>query len=255
MFRKNQKNDNLIYADTGSPEGAPAPRKKDHRRLAAAMVALTVALAAAVGVMTLGISLRGREDRYSAAKDLVDEKYYEEALLVFDDLGDYRDSRDQAQQLRDKQAAYDNATDLLEQQRYEEALGIYRSLGDYADSAQQAAYYVNYRKALDLMTEIDTGKTRLLTRILAEQVKLTDERSYPTIVGYETAAALLESLGDYRTAAALADRCYYSAGLVKLGWEDWDGALAYLDRMSEETAAEFFEEYQRHYNEKTQEGR
>lgn len=252
MFRKIQKNtDDLVYAD----DQAPKTRKHGRLRIGALVTALAVVLAAVLGAVTLSIALRSRETRYTAAKALAAEKAYEEALAAFDDLGDYRDSRAQAQQLRDQQAAYDNAVDLLQQQRYEEALAIFRSLGDYADSAEMAAYQVTYYKALNLLTQIDTGKTQLLTRILSDQVKLTDERSYPTIVGYETAAALLESLGDYRSAPALVDRCYYSAGLVKLGWEDWDGAYAYMDRMTPETAAEFYQEYQQHRNEKAEEGR
>lgn len=252
MFRKNrQKNEELIYTDTASGQ-APKPSGKGKVRIGALILALAVILAAAGSAVALGIALRGREERYAAAKALAAEKSYTEALAVFDDLGDYRDSRLQAQQLRQQQTDYDNAMNLLAQQRYDEALTMFRALGDYADSAEMAAYQVPYYKALNLLTEIDTGKTQLLTRILSDQVKLTDERSYPIIVGYETAAALLESLGDYRSAPALVDRCYYSAGLVKLSWEDWDGALAYMGKMKEETAAQFYEEYQRHYSESTE---
>lgn len=247
-FRK--KKGDLVYADDQPRKTRP----KGKLRIGALVTALAVILAAVLGAVAIGVALQGREERYAAAKALAAEKSYSEALAVFDDLGDYRDSRARAQHLRDCRAAYDNAQTLLTQQRYEEAQAIFRSLGDYADSAEMAAYQVTYHKALDLLTEIDTGKTQLLTRILTDQVKLTDERSYPTVVGYETAAALLESLGDYRSAPALVDRCYYSAGLVKLGWEDWEGARAYLEKMTEETAAEFLEEYQRHYSEKTGEG-
>ena len=255
MFRKKQKTGGdpheLIYADTGADQAAK-PRRQGRLRVGALVTALALVLGAVLGTVTLGIALRNREARYAAARALVQDKSYPEALAVFRDLGDYRDSRLQAQQLLDQQAAYENAAALLDQQRYEEALAIFRSLGNYSDSAQMAACQVTYRKALDLLTEIDTGKTQLLTRILSDRVKLTDERSYPTIVGYETAAALLESLGDYRSAPALLDRCYYSAGLVKLGWEDWDGALAYMEKMTQETAAEFYQEYQQHYSEKAE---
>lgn len=256
MFRKYPANrqgansGDLIYADTNSAEAASGSGGKGKRRLAAAVIALSVAVTAALGVMTIGIVLHRREERYAAAAALVQEKAYDEALRAFLELKDYRDSRNQVQRLQEQQAAYDAALELLHQQRYEEAQAAFRALGDYADSAVMAAYHVTYQKALALQTEIDIGKTQLLTRILTDQVKLTDERSYPTIVGYETAAALLESLGDYRSAPALVDRCYYSAGLVRLGWEDWEGALAYMDKMSEETAAQFYEEYQQYYQEK-----
>lgn len=255
MFRnfssKRAASGDLVYADSNSPEAASGSGGKGKRRLAAAVIALCVAVTAALGVMTIGILVRRREDRYTAALALVQEKAYQEAAAAFGELGDYRDSRNQVQRLQEQQAAYDAALELLHQQRYEEAQAAFRALGDYADSAVMAAYHVTYQKALALKAEIDIGKTQLLTRILTDQVKLTDERSYPTIVGYETAAAMLESLGDYRSAADLVDRCYYSAGLVRLGWEDWAGALSYMEKMSGETAAQFYEEYQQYYAEKT----
>lgn len=243
MFRKRQQDATagLVYADAGT---TAKPRTKNKRRLAAGLIALAVTLGVIGAAAAVGISLNNREQRYTAAKDMAADKQYDQALEAFEALGDYRDSRALALELEAKQTAYEAARELLQQQRYEEAAAAFRALGGYADSAQQAAYQVNYQKALDLLTEIDVGKTQLLTRILSDQVKLTDERSYPAIVGYETAAALLKSLGDYRSAPALVDRCYYSAGLVKLSWSDWEGALAYMEKMTAETAAEFLEEYQ-----------
>lgn len=256
MFGKNRLNHPLsdtgplIYADTQSGE---APKKTGtgrwlHMR-SVAILAVTV-LAAMMLVLFVGLGIRSREDSYQLARQLAEQKDYAAAMEEYTSLGDYRDSKSQLANLEANQAAYAAAADLLEQQRYDEAIAAFRALGDYADSAEQAAYHVTYQKALDLLTEIDTGKTHLLTRILTDEVRLTDEKSYPTIVGYEAAAALLESLGDYRSAPALVDRCYYSAGLVKLGWEDWEGALAYMEKMTQETAAEFYQDYEQHYNEK-----
>ena len=251
MFGKNRKNSpgsdagNLVYADAQAAQTAP------RRRLRGLLSAVAALLLVAVVVMAgtaMQYRFREKQDRYDLAQTLLQDKKYAAAEAEFEALGNFRDSQAQTARLAQLQADYDTALELVEQQRYEEAAAAFRSLGDYADSAEWAAYRVTYRKALDLITEIDVGKTQLLTRILSDQVRLTDENSYPTTVGYEAAAALLESLGDYAAAPALMDRCYYSAGLVKLGWKDWDGALAYMEKMTPDTAMEFFEEYQQHYS-------
>lgn len=239
MFGKNRKNTpdagDLIYADTQPAKG----RRHSGRRLMAAVIALLAVLTILAAALTLNLVLQTREERYAAALDLLEEQQYDAALAQFTALEDYRDSRAMAEQLRRKQADYEAAAALADQQRYDEAIAAFRALGDYADSAQQAAYHVTYRKALDLLAETDAGETQLLTRILNSRTRLTDENSYPTVVGYEAAAALFESLGDHADAAVLADRCYESAGRVKLSWGDISGALAYLEKMSPAAAEAF----------------
>lgn len=259
MFFKSRKNasasnpGDLIYADTLPRTARKKPHPARQQRLTTAAIAVLSFITAALLSLTLYNALTRREDRYLQACRLMDRKDYATAMAEFEALGSYRDSQAIVTRLTEQQAAYDTAAALVVQQRYAEAITAFRALGSYADSAEQAAYQVTYQKALDLIAEIDVGKTQLLTRILTDQVRLTDENSYPTTVGYEVAAALLESLGDYKNAPTLTDRCYYSAGLVKLGWEDWAGALAYMEKMSPETAAEFNEEYQQRVSEKNNE--
>ena len=251
MFNRRRKpSGNLVYADASPRELSP---KKPRRRLAHLVLAIAAAAIVLMAAVTAWYAYRDLQDHYDRAQALLAEKEYTAAMDELEVLGNFRDSKAILTRLNEQQAAYDTAADLVAQQRYSEAITAFRALGDYADSAQQAAYQVTYQKALDLLWEIDMGKQQLLTRILAEQVRLTDENSYPTTVGYEAAAALLESLGDYKSAPALVDRCYYSAGLVKLSWNDWEGALAYVDRMTPDTAAEFLEEYQQRYHEYSEE--
>ena len=239
----------LIYADAQTTETPATPSVRRKRGLASVVLTLLLVAMVVMAVTAMQYRIRDKQEGYGLAHALLQEREYEAAQAGFDALGNYRDSQAQAAQLAGQKAAYDTAVELVAQQRYDEAVAAFRALGDYADSAEWAAYRVTYRKALDLIAEIDVGKTQLLTRILSDQVRLTDENSYPTTVGYEAAAALLESLGAYQSAPALIDRCYYSAGLVKLGWKDWDGALAYMKKMTPETAVEFFQEYQQHYSE------
>ena len=237
----------LIYADPQRKEPKQGRDPGGRRRRWMGLLSLGAVLILLGAAMTLGLWMAERQARYDQARTLLAQKEYDSAREVLEQLGSFRDSRALAARLEQQAADYDAALALLDQQRYEEAQAAFRALGDYADSAEQAACGVTYRKALDLIMEIDVGQTGLLTRILTEQVRLTDENSYPTTLGYEVAAALLESLGDYKSAPALRDRCYYSAGLVKLGWKDWEGALACMDKMTPATAEEFCQEYQQRF--------
>lgn len=261
MFEKNRQyrtgsaSAGLIYADTQPGKRSKKPDPAKRRRLVAAVLTLVAVLALGSIALTLRIGIQQQEKRYAQAAALLDSREYDAAQRAYEALGDYRDSRSLAAGLAAQRAAYDAAGELLVQQRYEEAAAAYRSLGTYADSALQAACGVTYQKALDLLNQTDAGQTQLLTRILGSQPRLTDEKGYPAIVGYEAAAALFESLEGYADTAVLIDRCYYSAGLVKLDWKDWEGALAYTGRMSAKAAAAFYQEYEQRYTESTaQEG-
>lgn len=249
MFGKNRQNNkgsatgDLIYADT-----QPIRSKKDAdparwHRLAAAVITLTAVLTALSIAFTLWLSVQRREERYLHARSLLSSREYDAAQAEFEALGDYRDSQSQYGALEGLRQAYRAAEALLDQQRYDEAVSAFRALGDYADSSRQAAYGVTYRKAMDLLSQTDEGRTQLLLRILGSQARLTDDNDYPAVVGYEAAAALFESLGDYENAPVLADRCYHSAARVRMKWEDWEGALAYMDRMSQSAADDLYQEY------------
>lgn len=261
MFEKNRQNTaepasgGLIYADAAPGKRPKKPDPARRRRLIAAVIALVAVLAICAIALALRIGIQQQEKRYVQAAALLDSREYDAAQAAFEALGDYRDSRSLAAELKAQRESYDAAAALVAQQRYDEAVTAYRALGDYADSATLAAYGVTYQKALDLLNQTDAGQTQLLTRMLGSQPRLTDEKGYPAIVGYEAAAALFESLEGYADTAVLIDRCYYSAGLVKLDWQDWEGALAYTGRMSASAAANFYQEYEQRYAESTaQEG-
>ena len=261
MFEKNRQNPpgsaagDLIYADAQPRKRTRKPDPARRRRLFAAVIALVAVLAIGSIALALRIGIQQQEKRYVQAAALLDSREYDAARAAFEALGDYRDSRSVAAELKAQQKSYDAAAALVAQQRYDEAVTAYRALGDYADSITLAAYGVTYQKALDLLNQTDAGETLLLTRMLGSQPRLTDEKGYPAIVGYEAAAALFESLEGYADTPILIDRCYYSAGLVKLEWQDWEGALVYTGRMSAAAAANFYQEYEQRYMEYTaQEG-
>ena len=147
MFTKNPQDmtqtDYLIYADT-----APTGRRCDpaRRRLLAVMALVLVALIAAVTTaMVLGRSIKNREARYIHAQELLAGQAYQEAVVEFEALGDYKDSQEQFASLTAQETIYQEAQALLTQAEegasrtapivyYDAAAALLEELGDYGDA-------------------------------------------------------------------------------------------------------------------------
>lgn len=253
MFRKNPKIDtdasdgNLIYADTQSGKPADSRDPADWRRLAVVVMAVIAVMTVVTISQTLLVSVRHREQRYTTARELLDQREYAAAMTEFEALGDYRDSQDYLAELQEQQVAYEAAVKLVDQQRYEEAIAAFEALGDYADSREQARFHVTYRMAVDLAAETEAGERTLLTRILSARTTIPEDPYITAMLGYDTAAEIFRQLGDYEDAAARADRCVYSAAMVALECGNWTQALGYMESMTPETAAEFYAVYEAEY--------
>ena len=245
MFWKRKRSDEeLIYADPQS--GRPAKKSRQHGqrglKILAAAAVTTALMVLTASVLT--ITIQGRGQRYQDALRLLELKQYEQAAAELESLDDFRDSAALLARLESSEKRYAAALDLVEQQRYDDAIAAFRSLGDYADSPRWAAFGVTYRRALDLMDQTAAGDSQLLRRVLPDEVRLTDEGSQTAILGWEAAAAMLESLGDYEDAPAKIDECYRNAAALKLAEGNVAGAAAYAEKMSENEAARLLAEIQ-----------
>lgn len=94
------------------------------RKIVAMMLALTMAL-------VLG-GCAGSD--YKKALELFEQGQYEEAKSVFEELGDYRDSKEQVSNCK-----YNIAQGMFEQGQYEEAQTVFEELGEYQDSKEQVS--------------------------------------------------------------------------------------------------------------------
>ncbi len=77
---------------------------------------------------------------YRNAVKLMEQGNYEEAIVAFTAMGDYRDSAAQIQacEIGILDREYNAAAALMEQGSYEEAVLVFSSLGDYRDSRQRS---------------------------------------------------------------------------------------------------------------------
>lgn len=78
--------------------------------------------------------------KYEEAKKMLAEGQYEQAMILFDELGDFDDSALMLTESRDRNTwvYYDEACLLQEAGKWEEAAQIFDSLGDFSDSAAKA---------------------------------------------------------------------------------------------------------------------
>lgn len=124
-------------------KAAAAEQAKKTKKIA--MIAapiVVVAIAAAVLISNFVKAQQeeaARLEAYNAAAALAEAGKYDEAIAAFTELGDYKDSAEQTEHLKNsaeqiKEAAYNQAVTLSENGEFDEAYAAFEELGDYKDS-------------------------------------------------------------------------------------------------------------------------
>ena len=133
--------------------------------------------------------------QYNNAVALYEAGHYEEALAVFEEMADYKDSEKQVEKCKMAilEAAYNNALALKDAGDYEAAISAFESLTGYKDSKEQI---VSCKKAIQ-----DAAYNNAIA--------LKDAGDY------EAAISALESLIGYKDSEARLEECY----LLKYGEE------------------------------------
>ena len=129
---------------------------------------------------------------YKEAKALFASGNYEEALPMFEALGDYEDSAELV-----KSCKYNMACNLMLEESYLQAMEMFTLLGDYEDSAEMAKS-CNYKEATALMAQGE----------------------------YADAAEMFEALGDYEDSAEKMKDCHYKE-IDELLQGTWIGSMSY----------------------------
>ena len=143
---------------------------------------------------------------YSACSELSGENY-KEALKMFGELGEYRDSAEKLELTRE--AAYRKAEEYLSEEKYSKAYDLFETLGSYSDSAERikASKYeraekwlaeMNYEEAYAMFEELgdySDAKTRI------QQSKYERAEAYLNDGEYFYAYVLFGEISDYKDAA------------------------------------------------------
>ena len=127
--------------------------------------------------------------RYTTALSLMAADQYEDAVHIFEDLDDYKDSAAKITECR-----YLAATALMDEEKYADAITAFEALGDYKDSAD---------KILACQTAITDGQYNAA-------MALFDSRQY------QQAVDAFGALGDYKDSAQMIFECYKGSFAMEL---------------------------------------
>ena len=106
------------------------------------MVASWAAVAVLFIVISLVLVLNSSGYKYKKATALLDENNFDEAITVFEEITDYKNSAEMI-----TEAEYQKANFLMEQKKICDAFEIYKEIREYKDSAQKLVAVGNFLSA------------------------------------------------------------------------------------------------------------
>lgn len=126
-------------------KGVPEPKKeKDNSGVNILAITFAVLNIAIIFVLILTFVIIP-SNKYSKANALYEAERYEEAIVAFEGLGSYRDSKVKVDIIKEKlfDEKYQQAEDCYKSQNYIEATKLYYELGDYKDSKDKIEQIYN----------------------------------------------------------------------------------------------------------------
>lgn len=211
-------------AVTGEVKPVPSKKKK-----ILAIVAAAVIVVGAAAWMTLVRPAMA----YSSAAALMKEGKYAEAAQAYDKLGNYRDSKDQAEAARQEQSnaeRYDAAKKLMDAGEYAEAAEGFRALGDYKDSKKNAED-ADSRYQYQLGTELKEQGKYLQAARAFDQSSYDDseDQSEDCVTEFWISQMHILAAGDTFSVAQYSDGTFATAGDNSYGQcdlDDWTDIIA-----------------------------
>ena len=133
-------------------------------------------------------------EKYEKANELIKERAYEEAIELWDSLGDYKESiaKKAKERLKEeeRELAYKEGLSCYEREEFDQAREIFIKLGDYRDST---AYVISIDKILSQEANKE--------RIYAEAIAFYTEEKYIDAI------QLFEDLGNYKMSSSYIIQC------------------------------------------------
>ena len=211
-------------AVTGEVRSVPSRKKK----------LLPIAAAAVILVGTaVWMTLIRPAVAYSAAAALMKDGKYSEAAQIYDKLGNYKDSKDQADvahQEQTKVERYDAAKNMMDAGKYAEAADAFQALGDYKDSeknAEDAASRYQYQLGTELKKQ---GKYLQAARaFIQSSYDDSEDQAGDSIVEFWSSQMHILAAGDTFSVAQYSDGTFATAGANGYGQcdlDDWTDIIA-----------------------------
>ncbi|MEM5770385.1 MAG: hypothetical protein AAGU32_19175, partial [Bacillota bacterium] len=165
---------------------------------------------------------KDRADHYEAARSLMDDGEYEEAIAAFSRMGEYKDSPEMAVECQNT-LDYNAAKALMKGNQFEQARDALTALGSFGDAqalAEECQHTLDYNAAVALMNEgkLDSARDAFLAlgdfmdaqEIAAQCQNGIDYDAAVSMMNagqYAEAMSAFNALGDYSDAAGQAAEC------------------------------------------------
>ena len=115
-----------------------------------------------------------KEETYQKAIALEEAGEYNQAILIYEKLGDYKDCMERIEKVK-IELRYQEAVKEEEEENYSGAFQIYEELGDYKDSIARASFCVKKYQALNRVIEY----TSKYDNTCDESIYTYDEQGFP----------------------------------------------------------------------------
>ncbi len=194
--------------ETAAPDvetAAPAKKGRSKKPLIIAAIAAVVVIAGIFG--TRAVINHMHEKDYAAACKALATEDYEKALSGFEELGSFKDSKEQAEFCQDN-IDYNKAAEVLESGDYDKARRAFKKLGDFKDSKEKVTLcddLERYGEAEKLFAE----KKYTEARAIYAELPREDTDHFPNAATHMT---YCDNKQKYDAAAAkLNNKEYYAA--------------------------------------------
>lgn len=187
-------------------------------RFSAKSKIVIVAVASIVLIIIFALCFIRPLIEYSNAIKLFNSHQYNQAMAVFTELDNYKDSPDQINKCR-----YQIAKELLSNKKYDDAIKAFSKLGNYADSknmineseyefAKNDIIYSKYAEAVSLLSGISKYKD---SAALLQESQYNLAYDYYNNGQYSDAIKLLKELDNYKESEKRLRQALYSDAVAK----------------------------------------
>lgn len=201
--------------------------------------------------LTIFITFGNPYIQYAHANNLLKDAAYDEAIAIYETLGDFKNSSEMI-----KEANYQKAFNSLTNRKFDEALALFTEINDYRNSNEMISE-VKYQKASDLLAKKKYDESALLfiglknyrnSKELANEAYYQKAKKLLEQNEFEAATIALNLTHDYKDSKKLYNKAYFLWGMQLMGRNEWNAArnaLSKVDKDMYPEASELIEDAQK----------
>lgn len=185
-------------------------------------------------LLTLFFTFGNPYIQYAHANYLLKEASYDEAISIYESLGEFKNSTEMI-----KEANYQKAYNCLTNRKFDEALTLFTEINNYRNSNEMISE-VKYQKANDLLAKKKYDESASIfiglknyrnSKDLAREAYYQKAKKLLEQNEFEAAAAALNYSTDYKDSNKLYNKAYFMWGMQLMGRNEWNAARIALSKV------------------------